>query len=446
MLPEYPAPHAPKPVRPTGVVVAAVLLGLAAGLLILFSLGGLAASSMVASGTVATPGSGVSAAILAGNAAFHLVLAGWAISTLVGLVRMRSWARVSAIVIGFGVAALGLLGAVIFLFSQSLLKSGQFGTMQTAGTDPAVLHKVLLAMALFSAAVAVLGASFAVYFLLRRVRDAFTLARMQQPAATAYPTQHAEQRGAPPAWPLAYTPMAQPPRDPLTDFTVARPLEPPAPAAQPTAAWPESTPLTPAQPWVSPPAASQPQWPGDSLQPETAAQPVPAGQPGYPASARSRRPVSVTIIAIVALLNACGSLASLASSLPLLVFGMLLRGWPAHIYSLVWATLMGIAGLGLLRLQRPAWMLSFGLLGVLALQYLVLLLPGARQRYIDYTRNFGHMPASSPLVFPASFFTVLVAFTVVFGIAALVLCAVLLWKARFAFAPVTPASADEQSS
>ena len=431
-----------RPVRPVGIVLSAVALGLAALVLLLLALGGLATALSGAhlpagSGAAALPSAAVFTVVMLVMTLVYLGLGIWSIATLVGLLRMRSWARISAMVIAGGLACLSLLSAISMLGMQAAMASGAVPV--PPNLPPGMLHKLMVTMAAVSFLVAGLSIAWLVYLALRRTRDAFAQAEAHQqaqqfaagqlvpgqfaagpsPAQPPYsqPEGFAPQAGYAPPAPIAWPTPPQPPqRNPLTDFTVARPVETAAPFVAPVA---EPTPTQP---------------------------PVLA----HLAAIRSRRPVSITVLAIIALFSAFFSLFGIISPEPAFLFGALVSGWPLHLYSLVWAAAAAIAGLGMLRLQRPAWVLSFILLGVSSLHFLVLLLPGPRARYMSYLidmqqhSRFGGGPA-----LPPGIMSMTVVAGMLFGLAVTVGVAILLWRARWAFAlPAPPAStpSDEPES
>ena len=130
--------------------------------------------------------------------------------------------------------------------------------------------------------------------------------------------------------------------------------------------------------------------------------------------------------------------------MPGFIFGFVVGGWPFHLYSLISAAAMAICGLGMLRLQRPAWMLSFALLGINSLNFLAFLLPGARTRYLAYLAEQQARLGGSQPQLPANIMAVSIAIGMFFGLALMVFFAVVLWRARWAFEPrSTPPAEDD---
>jgi hypothetical protein len=136
---------------------------------------------------------------------FYLALAAWAIATVVGLFRMRSWARISIMIIGGGLVAIGLFSTAVSVAMPAMMKS----MPPIPGVDPALMRIVFLIVAALWLFVAAVGVWWLVYFALRNTREAFA--------------QAAAQRGLSPT--SAGTSAAYPvPSSPMSDFTVARPL------------------------------------------------------------------------------------------------------------------------------------------------------------------------------------------------------------------------------
>ncbi len=208
--------------RPAGVVLSALALGLAA--LVLLLLGLLSFFAVIAgrhppAGAMAPA---ASAAVLTAASLLmtllYLGLAAWAFTTLRGLLRMRSWARISAMVIAACMVGFGLLFAVGLAGAQSLLAAGSVPI--PPNVDPALLRKALLILAVLSFFVAALGVAWLLYFASRSTQDAFLRAQARQPGH-APPAPSAGYASPPPSRRMATPPAF----DPLTDFTIARPIE-----------------------------------------------------------------------------------------------------------------------------------------------------------------------------------------------------------------------------
>lgn len=156
--------------RPIGLILSAILLSLAALFLLLL------AALMVVTGLYSNRQPALAAGphfVIYFTLAFSIVyaaLAVWAILTVIGILRLRSWARYSILVIGGGLAALGILGVFGILVSRLMLPSLQ---AQQPTVDPHILSFVFLLMAAVELLIAAVGVWWLVYFNLRFVRELF---------------------------------------------------------------------------------------------------------------------------------------------------------------------------------------------------------------------------------------------------------------------------------
>jgi hypothetical protein len=328
---------------------------------------------------------------------FYLALAAWAIATVVGLFRMRSWARISIMIIGGGLAAIGLFSTLMSMAMPHIMKS----MPPTPGADPTMMRIVFIVFAVIWLLIAAIGLWWLVYFALRNTREAFAQAKDQQ----GLPTTGTGMAAAYPA------PAYPPPTSPLTDFTVARPL-----------------PHEPLQAPLIVPAEMYPQ-------------PVSAA-PLRPAA--SSRPVSITIIAVLLFLGLGMTLIAALLPFPVFLFGVILPGWTSHVTYLVLACLSGFAGVGLLKLQKPAWVLTFALYVVGLLNVLTMLLPSARQRLLDYQQMLSHKMGMPSTVFSQNpaFMNISLSLSMAFDVLVIATLMVLLWRARGAFEPEPARSND----
>jgi hypothetical protein len=381
--------------RPAGVVLSAIVLGFAAALLLLLAAVTLLGAVMMGHAPppttinpgVATPPPAILIATVAAIACFYLALAAWGIATLIGLVRMRPWARVSIMIIGAGLGCLGLFSA-LGCFAMPLLMQSM---PMPPNSNPAMLHAIFIGMAVVALLVAALGITWLVYFALRRTREAFIAA-------------------PPPSAPLPnpYTPTPLPHAHAL-DYSVAQPLE----ATQ------SFDPL--------PPVAYTQTWS------QTAA---PLPQPAIP-----KRPVSITVLGILFLLAAVCSLPSLALPFPLLLCGFTVSGWAAHSTVLAIAIFTSVTGIGLLLVRKPAWFMAIAYCAFGLVNTLVLLFPGGRERMGQYLETISHataaaMPGPQPVdLFGPKLFPILILPGIVFGVGVTLFVIVLLWRARWAFEP-----------
>ncbi len=331
--------------RPIGLILATIVLGLAAFVLVAAGLTTMFASFGVTHGfpgpAAIPPGSsappGFLTAVLLITGLIELLLATWAIVTIVGLIRLRSWARYSVLVIGALLALFGGASALIIMVLPSLLAKSP----QSQPLPDSVMHGLLLALALFYVFLAAIGISWLVYFNLRSVKAFFL---PQYSAGTIAPQ--------------------------------------PSPTAQ-SLATPGGLPYLPAPP---PPAA------------------VVSARP----SRFSNVPTPVTVIACLLLLGAflCGVIAFLP--LPAMALGFILTGWPEHLLYVVLALVCTVLGIGLLRVDNRARMATLGLLAFAALNVLLTLTPHYRAQsalYQQMVRQSMHLPGTStlPIVDPNSF-------------------------------------------
>jgi uncharacterized membrane protein (DUF2068 family) len=169
--------------RPIGVVVSAVLLVLIS----LFQL--LMAFLMAFAGlvhpnrnpalahpdaTAAIPFQPWMLIFLFGLCASFLALAVWGIATLVGLLKMRRWARYSMLVIGGGMALVGLFSLLAMLAAMAVPLPTPPGTNAAhAHTAQAIARMAFGAIAAFYGLLLGLGVFWLVYFNRKPVREAF---------------------------------------------------------------------------------------------------------------------------------------------------------------------------------------------------------------------------------------------------------------------------------
>jgi hypothetical protein len=157
--------------RSLGLILSAIVLSLAALFLLLTT------ALMVFVGIFAGKQASVPAAphfvtyFMVACSVFYAVLAVWAILTVIGILRLRSWARYSILIIGSGLAALGILSALGTLMGRSMLPTLQ--TQQPAA-DPHIMAVVFLFMTAVDLLIAAVGIWWLVYFNLRSVRELFS--------------------------------------------------------------------------------------------------------------------------------------------------------------------------------------------------------------------------------------------------------------------------------
>jgi hypothetical protein len=117
-------------------------------------------------------------------AVFYAMLAAWATLTVIGILRLRSWARYSILIIGGGLAVLGLFAAVGTLVSHTMLPNL---SAQQPNADPRILFAVFFVLTAFYLFVSAIGVWWLIYFNLRAIRDLFSGTRFQIPSSTGIP-------------------------------------------------------------------------------------------------------------------------------------------------------------------------------------------------------------------------------------------------------------------
>jgi hypothetical protein len=158
--------------RPIGLILSAIVLSLAAFFQLLMT-------ALMAFASVFAPHQPKTAAaphfltyFMLAFSVFYAALAVWAILTVIGILRLRSWARYSILVIGGGLAAMGVLGAFGTLVSRATVQA------QQPTADPRILAGVLMIMVAMSLLIAAVGTWWLIYFNLRSTRDLFRSAAL----------------------------------------------------------------------------------------------------------------------------------------------------------------------------------------------------------------------------------------------------------------------------
>jgi hypothetical protein len=155
--------------RPVGLILSIVVLGLAALFLLLLT------AVMVLAGIHARNQPSISAEphfvtyLMLAVSVFYAALSVWAILTVIGILRLRSWGRYSILIIGGGFSVLGLLAAVFTLVGRTMFSAQQPQPM----IDPHMMTVVFLLLTVFYLFIAAIGIWWLVYFNLRPVRDLF---------------------------------------------------------------------------------------------------------------------------------------------------------------------------------------------------------------------------------------------------------------------------------
>ena len=166
--------------RPVPVVLSAILLGLFAafqllGVVLMVVVGFLALHKglPVSPGPQPIPPSMMPVLFFA-MSVFSAALAVWLILTLIGLVRLRSWARYSLLVIAGLMAAFGGI-SMLTSFAIPFLMPSLPSSPNQAPVDPGMLRMIFFATGAFYGLVAAIGVALLVYFNLVKTRALFLL-------------------------------------------------------------------------------------------------------------------------------------------------------------------------------------------------------------------------------------------------------------------------------
>ncbi len=196
--------------RPVGVVVSAALLLLGSLFQVFMAFGMALSGALLPMQTAAGTLSGASPAapipawmpaymyVLSG---FCLALAAWGIITVIGLFRLRNWARYSVLVIGGGIALIGLFSALITLLLVFI--PIPLPPSSDPSQDPSIqmfMRIVFAVIALGYGVVGGIGVYWLVYFNRKKVRTVFAGAAVEPAGATgAFAATPAELPGTPAA-------------------------------------------------------------------------------------------------------------------------------------------------------------------------------------------------------------------------------------------------------
>jgi hypothetical protein len=166
--------------RPVPVVLSAILLGLFAAFQLLFAastaiVGILAIGKKLPAPPTPTPFQPAFQPILfLGTSLFFVGLAVWFIWTLIALLRMRSWARYSVLVIGSLMAGFGGIAALTS-FAMPFLMHGLPSAPNQIQPDPGTIGPVFFAIGVIYGIVTGLGVALLVYFNRAATRALFLL-------------------------------------------------------------------------------------------------------------------------------------------------------------------------------------------------------------------------------------------------------------------------------
>ena len=162
--------------RPVGVVLSAVLLGLLAALDLLGAFGMAFFGFLSLTHHIPSPSDSPlsSTVFTVGFFGLSLVAAAlgvWCILTLIGLVRLSSWARYSVLVIGGCMALLGSISAVS-TFSMTYLTPS---VANQGAADTHILYRTFFVVGTFYMLFAAAGLALLIYYNLARIRTLFLL-------------------------------------------------------------------------------------------------------------------------------------------------------------------------------------------------------------------------------------------------------------------------------
>jgi hypothetical protein len=161
--------------RPVGLILSAIVLSLVALFLLLtaalMTLAGIFAGHQLS--TPAVPHFALY--LMIAFSVLYAVLATWAILTVIGIVRLRSWARYSILIIGGGLAVFNIL-AIAGTVAGALLTRTMLPTLQAQQppVDPHIMSVVFLVMTAIYLLVAGVGIWWLIYFNLRSTRELFS--------------------------------------------------------------------------------------------------------------------------------------------------------------------------------------------------------------------------------------------------------------------------------
>jgi hypothetical protein len=170
--------------RPFGVVFSAIILILGSLFQLLLALamafGGIILQKQIRSGelpgaTAAAPMPDWMPVFIYAICVFIVVLAAWGISTAVGLIRMRRWARYSILIIGGLLAVFSFIQLLVTLLMMFVpLPAPPNVDASQAQTALAITRIMFGVIAILHAIVCAVGVSWLIYFNREKVRDAFT--------------------------------------------------------------------------------------------------------------------------------------------------------------------------------------------------------------------------------------------------------------------------------
>jgi hypothetical protein len=372
--------------RPTGVVVSCIILGFGTLILLMVSVAFLFGQP--------TPDASVMSGVMIGIGIICLIPTAWAAITVVGLARMKNWARYSIIIIGAGLVLFSLLGLLGTVASQALLAT----TQQSTGQSPAMLRMGMMINAMTFFAMMGVGIWWIIYFALRNTRDAFTLAAAPQaPAIPSY---------IPPPSPYA-----------ASSYEVASYI--PAP-----------DPNDPNDPPVPSPVVM--------LDQSIAAPPPPPG-----------RPLTITIIAVLAFIGLVFMIPYTFFPFPMFLFGVEFTGWSGHLVMAGFAIATGLTGIGLWQMKKIGLYAAYVFYALGVLNCATFLLPSVRAHMFAYQRDIMRTnPMATPqaVAFQSQLTTAIMMPMMIFSVTICLALLILLFINRGAFEHSTQASPAQDAA
>lgn len=158
----------PVPGRPVGLVLAAMSLALMTCFWLM--VGGLGLFSGMFLHTPQIEQYPAIAAIQIASSLAILTICAFCVFTVVGLFRVKNWARISILILGGLLAFISLVSAIGYAV---MAMSSLMDQPDTSGTSPIALKFIFLSMSSVSLVVMLIGVWWLVYFNLRRIRALF---------------------------------------------------------------------------------------------------------------------------------------------------------------------------------------------------------------------------------------------------------------------------------
>lgn len=155
--------------RPIGLILSAIALSLAA-LFFLLMAAVIALAGVFGPHSASQPMPHFFIYLMLAISLFYAALSVWAILTVIGILRLRSWGRYSILIIGGGLTVIS-----VFAIFGTLVSRTMFPTLQAQqrNVDSHSLTIVLMVMAAVYALVAAIGIWWLIYFNLRSIRNLF---------------------------------------------------------------------------------------------------------------------------------------------------------------------------------------------------------------------------------------------------------------------------------